>query len=125
MAETALTVRLVGSEGDGGLVRFDDFTIFCRTLSKCLRRVEEIVRPDGDRLRYRIVAMGASSAAVTLEAIRPPAGRDERAAVIGLFCDTASRLEAGKRRTRGSPSTTWRRSANSCRPWTGMPRRYG
>ena len=96
MPQNTLTIKLVGSEDDNGLVRLDDFTGVCRALSKCLRRVDDVVRPEGSRLRYRIVAMQAASAAITLEAIRPSTGRDERGAVVGLFRDTATRLQAGK-----------------------------
>ena len=96
MAQNTLTVKLVGAEDDKGLVRFDDFMGFCRALLKCLRRVDDIVRPEGDRLRYRIVQMQAGSAALTLEAIPPATPKDDRGAVVSLFCETASRLQAGK-----------------------------
>ena len=40
--------------------------------------------------------MHAESAAMKLEAIRPTNGRDDRAAVLGLFRETTSRLQTGK-----------------------------
>lgn len=96
MAENTLTIKLVGSEDDNGLVRFEDFTSFCRVLSKCLRRVDEVVRPEGERLRYRIVGMETASATVTLEAIRPRNGADGTTAVVGLFRETVARLQSGR-----------------------------
>ena len=96
MPQTTLTVKLVGSEDDDGFVRFDEFTGFCRALSKCLRRISDAANPGGDKIYYRVVAMEAASAAVTLEAIHPTAGKNRGEAVFRLFRDTAIRLQDGK-----------------------------
>lgn len=96
MTQNTVTIKLVGAEDDGGFVRFDDFTGFCRAVSRCLRRVDDVVRPEGSRIRYRIVEMEFASASMSLEAIRPRTGRDDRAAVVALFRETTSRLQLGR-----------------------------
>jgi hypothetical protein len=97
MTQNIVKIKLVGAEDDGGLVRFDDFTGFCRAVSRCLRRVDDVVRPEGERLRFRIVGMKFASASMSLEAIPPRTGRDDRAVVVSLFRETTSRLQSGRR----------------------------
>ncbi|MGD0898735.1 MAG: hypothetical protein ABR915_12935 [Thermoguttaceae bacterium] len=96
MIDKGLTIRLVGSPDDHDLVRFDDFTTLCQIVSKCLRRVDEAVRPEGRRLYYRIIDMRFASAAVTLEPICPPGNAGHGRAVLRVFRDTVSRLQRGK-----------------------------
>jgi len=74
----------------------DEFTGFCRALSKCLRRIDGIVGSDNDRLFYRVVGMKTASASVTLEAAHSATGDIDGEKVFGLFRDTAARLQAGK-----------------------------
>jgi hypothetical protein len=96
MPQRTLKVKLVGSEADGGLVRLDDFTMFCRAVAKCLRHVDEVVHQNGERLRYRVVEMEAASASLTLEAVSSTTGEKDGESVFTLFSETVSRLQAGR-----------------------------
>jgi len=96
MANNSVEVKLIGSDEDGGFVALDDFTAFCRSLMKCLKRSDDIVRPEGERLRYRITRMYSNSAALTIEPIRPVGGNNDHRAIVQFFKDTVSRLQHGK-----------------------------
>ncbi len=91
----AITVRLVGSDEDNGNVRFNDFRMFCDRIADCLRRAEAIVTNQAGRIRYRVVALQAGSAMMTLEAVAPKKGKDRRAEVVAFFRKTVGDLQVG------------------------------
>jgi hypothetical protein len=91
-----LSIRIVGNPDDEGFVRLDDFNQFCRSLRKCLRRVDDVVRPDGPRVQYRITDMQAQSAALKLEPVLRELPQQGGKVVLRLFRDTVTRLQAGK-----------------------------
>lgn len=94
---TQIKVRLVGSAEDDGAVLFGDFREFCASLSACLALTQNAVAPDSKRLQYKIVGLDFSSAALTLEPVCPPQGRDTRKKVVGAFEKTVAALQAGKK----------------------------
>lgn len=94
--QTTITVKILGADEDAGAPRLADFLSFGQTLSKCLRRVEEIVASAKSHIQYRIVDLHSGSASLTLEAIPPIEGCDCRAAVVKQFRETVSRLESGQ-----------------------------
>lgn len=95
MTEQRIAVKLIGPDDDGGLVSLDSLTAFCRSLSKCLRCADAIVRPDAKRLRFRVVELRASSALIAVEP-RLPSTDTQGKAVVEFFRDTVSRLQSGK-----------------------------
>jgi hypothetical protein len=95
VADTAINIRLVGSDEDASLVQFGDFNAFCGKLTKCLRRSEAVVTHEAGRLRFRIAGLHSSSAAMKLEPIRPKKGPDRRVEIVRLFKETVSHLQAG------------------------------
>jgi len=92
-----LYLKLVGQTEDDGYVNFTDFREFCDAVALCLRRTEAIVSSRRGRIRYRIVGLEVASAAVTLEAVKPKQGRDNRKQVIGLFQRTVIAIQRGRR----------------------------
>jgi len=92
----ALTVKLVGSDEDNGVVSFEDFRNFCDNLAKCLRKTDELVSGGQPKIRYRITSLASASASVTLEPITSKNGHDYRGEVIGLFQDTVVGLQEGR-----------------------------
>lgn len=92
-----LQLKLVGQAEDSGLVYFSDFREFCDAVALCLRRTEAIVSSRKGRIRYRIVGLEVASASVTLEAVKPKQGRDNRKQVIGLFQRTVTAIQRGRK----------------------------
>ena len=97
MAELHIKARLVGPDEDGGLVHFDDFLRFCRTLNACLRRSELAVRVESGRLHYRLSQLDRGSAVIELEPLRPKKGRDQRHEVLEFFKNTLADLREHRR----------------------------
>ncbi len=95
MNEPRISVKLIGPDDDGGLVSLDSLTAFCRSLSKCLKCADAIVRPDAKRLHFRVVELQASSALVAVEP-RLASTDTQGKAVVDFFKDTVSRLQTGK-----------------------------
>lgn len=95
MPKKQLTVRLVGLDQDQGQVRLHDFTSFCRSLQRCLKRAALAVDPSAKETYYRIVDLSAASAVVTLEPVAPTEGNDLSQEAVSLFRDTVSALQDG------------------------------
>jgi len=96
MRANTTTVKLVGSDEDNGIVQFEEFTDFCETVSRSLRKAESLVSGEPPRIRYRIAELGTASASITLEAVTPKQGHDHRKEVLHLFHESIRNLQAGQ-----------------------------
>src|SRR5437879_1096256 len=96
-SDPTLSVRLVGPDEEMGMVRFEDFRIFCVKVADCLRRAEMAITNRAGKIRYRILGLEGGSAVMVLAAIAPQKRktRDQRAEVLAFFKRTVSDLEVG------------------------------
>src|SRR5947209_4592053 len=97
MPDPKVSLRLVGADEDNGVVRFEDFRIFCDKIAECLRRAEMAVTRHAGRIRYRLASLAGGSAAMELEAIPPRSKRtvDRRTEVVRFFTATVAELQVG------------------------------
>ena len=95
MTNPQIEALLIGDDEDNGLVRFEDFRTFCDKMAHCLRTSEVIVTRQSGRVRYKVKHLQASSAALTLEAIRPRKAPDLSAEVVRFFKKTVAELQDG------------------------------
>lgn len=91
-----VSVKLLGPDEDDGLVDLDALTGFCRSLSKCLKCVDSIVRPEKSTLHFRVVELQVSSAVVCVEPKVSDGEQQDSFEVVSFFKDTVARLQAGR-----------------------------
>jgi hypothetical protein len=96
MRANRITVKLVGLDEDNGTVQFEEFTDFCESVSRSLRKAESLVSGEAPRIRYRIAELGTGSATITLEAAPPKNGPDHRKEVLRLFDESIQNLQVGR-----------------------------
>lgn len=92
-----LTVRLQGADEDAGFADFGDFTRFCDTVRKCLRRVERVVTGRTNRVRFRVTDLRIGSAQATVEPVtKGSVSRDAGLEVVSSFRETVGAIERGE-----------------------------
>lgn len=96
MATNQLTVKLTGPKSQDGFVDFWQFTDFCQSVAKCLRRAEHIVTGTDSRIHYKITGLECASAKVKMQAMRPTKGADDRRKVLSFFNTAVSTIQRGK-----------------------------
>ena len=96
MRAARLTVKLTGSEMDGGDVVLDDLKGFCSALSACLKVVERVLDVES-ALDYRLVGLRRGSCGMTLEPTAQTDDTHDGKRVLDLFRNTVRSLETGRR----------------------------
>lgn len=96
MKAKTLSVKLTGSDGDGGDVILDDLREFCGALTSCLRTLERRVEVPA-RLDYRVVGLRHGSCGLTILPAADEADTGAGDEVLDLFNDTVRALQTGKR----------------------------
>ena len=96
MDEQRVSVKLLGPDEHDGLVDLDALTEFCRSLSKCLKFSDAVVRPEKTKLHFRVVELQVSSAIVSVEPMFHAGDETKVQEVVDLFKDTVSRLVSGR-----------------------------
>ena len=96
MNEQRVSVKLIGPDDDGGLVGLDSLAAMCRSLSKCLKCADTVVRPNATPLRFRVVELHASSAVICVEPKSPSGDCHESQTVVDFFKSTVASLQAGR-----------------------------
>lgn len=99
MAKTGdnMTLRLIGAQADGGLVRLDEFAEFCKSVQQMLKETERCISGKPPSLRFRVADLKCESAQITVDARKPSRGHDSRNEVFKTAKTTLKNLESGKK----------------------------